>query len=84
MTSIITRSDLIASIQNTVESDDIRTAAINAVNRLYIDEHTANIPDDNVSGFFNIVTHYNMLHELNPAHYNQQFITEEANHAFLR
>lgn len=83
MTSIITRSDLIASIQNTVENDDVRVAAIMAVNRLYINEHTANIPDDNESAFFNVITHYNDLHEYDPQRYNQHTIEEEAHALFF-
>ncbi len=77
----ITRSELIASIQNTVESDDIRTKAIDAVNRLYIDEYTASFNDDQAT-FFDIVIHYDTLHEHDPREYSQQRLVVEGIRAF--
>ena len=80
MTSIISRSDLIASVNNTIEDENTRTTAIAAINRAYIGEHIANL-DDCESGFFNFVTYYDQLHAANPQQYNQQTLVEEARHA---
>lgn len=83
MTSIITRSSLIAAIRNTVEDSEAQNAAINAVNRLYINEHAAHNINDDESLFFNLVTNYDHMHACNPNRYNQNTLEEAAHNAFL-
>lgn len=79
MTSVISRSDLISAVINTVEDRDTQQLAMRVINRAYIDEHTGSFSDDDESMFFNLVTHYDTLHQNNPARFNQQAIMEAAN-----